>query len=257
MTVGRFALALLGLSVACSPASQTPATDGLTQDEAQALVDAADRSDEDRERDARRHPAEFLVFTGVHRGAHVAEIGAGSGYTTELLVRAVGPEGVVYGHNEPAVIEKFLSESWPARLARPGNEKVARVDRGFGDPLPSEVGDLDLIVIVYAYHDTPLYGVDRAAMNARLFGALKPGGSLVVVDHHAKAGAPVDETADTLHRIDEAVVRQELEAAGFVLDGTAEFLRNPEDTRDEPFFKREAPTDAFVLRFKKPENTEG
>jgi predicted methyltransferase len=98
----------------------------LTQDEAQALVDAADRSDEDRERDARRHPAEFLVFTGVHRGAHVAEIGAGSGYTTELLVRAVGPEGVVYGHNEPAVIEKFLSESWPARLARPGNEKVAR-----------------------------------------------------------------------------------------------------------------------------------
>ena len=138
-----------------------------------------------------------------------------------------------------------------------GNQKVIRVDREFGDPFPDDVQDLDLIVMVFIYHDMPLYGVDRAALNAKLFGALKPGGSLVLVDHHAKAGAPVDETADTLHRIDEAVVRSDFEGAGFVLDGTADFMRNPDDPREAPFFKMEGPTDAFVHRWKKPAATGG
>lgn len=254
MTVRVFAL-LLVLGVACSPASETATVTPLSAAEAQAVVDAADRSEEDRERDARRHPSELLVFSQIHQGARVADIGAGSGYTTELLVRAVGPDGVVYGHNEPAVIEKYVGETWPARLAKPLNATVVRVDRSFGEPLPAEVSDLDLVVMVFVYHDTPLYGVDRAAMNANLFGALKPGGTLVVVDHRAVEGSPVDETADALHRIDEGVVRDELEAAGFELDATADFLANPDDPRDTPFFKMDGPTDAFVQRYKKP--TEG
>ncbi len=256
MALRSFAL-LAAMMLACSPTSETPTGAGggaLSAADAAAIVAAADRSEADRERDARRRPAELLAFIGVREGARVADIGAGSGYTTELLARAVGPEGVVYGHNEPAVIEKFVGESWPARLAKPINGNVVRVDRGFGDPLPAEVTDLDAITMIFVYHDTPLYSVDRATMNERLFRALRPGGTLVIVDHHAKAGAPVEETAETLHRIDAAVVRRELESVGFELDGTADFLRNADDPREEAFFKMDAPTDAFVQRWTKPAN---
>ncbi len=248
-------LALISVFVlGCSPATEEAGGRAAVIDGAQAqvIVDAEDRSDADRQRDARRRPAELLAFAQIHRGAHVADIGAGSGYTTELLVRAVGPDGVVYGHNEPAVIEKYVSESWPARLAKPMNANVVRVDRSFAAPIPDEVGDLDVITMIFVYHDTPLYGVDRAEMNANLFRALRPGGVLLIVDHHAVAGAPVDETADTLHRIDEAVVKADLEGAGFTLDATGEFLANPEDARDQPFFKMDGPTDAFVHRWRKP-----
>jgi predicted methyltransferase len=88
-------------------------------------------------------------------------------------------------------------------------------------------------------------------MNQRLFAALKPGGRLVVVDHSARSGTG---TADgkTLHRIDEAVVRSELRQAGFVLDAEGNFLRNPEDKRDDSSGQPRVPTDKFVLRFVRP-----
>lgn len=245
-------LLAIGIAAACATACGNSASDPLTEAEVRALVAAEDRSEEDRATDARRHPAEFLLLTGVARGASVADIGAGGGYTAELLARAVGPEGTVYGHNTPRVIEKYVAESWPARLAKPVNQRIVRVDREFEAPLPDAAVDLDLVTMVFVYHDAPLYDADRAALLRHLFGALRPGGALVLVDHHAAAGAPVDETAATLHRIDEAVVRRELEAAGFRLDASADFMRNPDDPRDAPFFEMEQPTDAFVHRWVKP-----
>ena len=159
---------------------------------------------------------------------------------------------MVYGHNTPYVIEKFASESWPARLSREVNRKVVRVDSGFEDMLPDDVGDLDLITMVFVYHDAVWAPVDRSKMNADLLRALKPGGSLVVIDHHAKSGEG-EEVTKTLHRIDEAMLRRELEEAGFVLAAEAEFMRNPGDPREKPFFEMEEPTDAFVHRYQKPE----
>ncbi|HRK65154.1 MAG TPA: methyltransferase, partial [Terricaulis sp.] len=97
---------------------------------------------------------------------------------------------------------------------------------------------------------------DRAAMNASAFAALKPGGLYIVIDHSAVAGSPLQtDAAATNHRIDQAIVRQEVEAAGFVFDGEAEFLRNPEDTRTANVFDPaiRGRTDQFVLRFRKPE----
>lgn len=220
---------------------------------ARTLVAAEDRTEADRARDERRKPVELLVFSGVEPGDRVADIGAGRGYSTELLARAVGHSGVVYGHNTPYVIENYVSEAWPERLARPVNGRVVRLDRSFEDPFPEDVRDLDLIVMIFVYHDTPLQDVDRAVMNRNLLNALRPGGSLVVIDHHAAPGSPVEETADTLHRIDEAVVRSDLEAAGFVLSATADFMAHPEDPRNAPFFRMDTPTDAFVHRWTRPE----
>src|SRR5712675_1251267 len=76
----------------------------------QAIVDAPDRSDADRALDGGRHPAEMLAFFGIAPGMKVAELGAGGGYTAELLARAVGPTGVVYGQNNKFVLERFAEK---------------------------------------------------------------------------------------------------------------------------------------------------
>ncbi len=247
----RTHLLLLALAVGLVAPACGSEANALTRDEARAVVEAADRSAQDRERDARRHPVDFLLFAGVAPGMRVADLGAGGGYTAELLARAVGPEGTVYAHNTPAVIEKYVKESWPARLSKPVMENVVRVDRTWNEPLPPEVGDLDLVTMVYVYHDTLFGGVDRATMNRRIFDALRPGGSLVVVDHVAKEGAGA-ESGETVHRIDEALLRRELESAGFRYVASAEFMRNPEDPRDAAFFRVDFPPDTYVHRYEKP-----
>lgn len=227
----------------------------LTRAEVEAIVAAEDREPDDRTADARRLPVELLLFIGVAPGMKVADLGAGFGYTTELLARAVGPTGTVYGQNPRFVLERFAEKGWSARLAKPVMANVVRVDREFVDPLPADVRDLDAVVNVLFYHDFEWMGVDRAAHNAAIFRALRPGGVYVVVDHSAKEGAGTSGS-QTLHRIEEAVVRQELQTAGFELVNEASFLRNPSDTRDWNALpwrsEREEQSDRFVLAFRKP-----
>jgi len=222
----------------------------------QAAVDAPDRSADDRALDAGRHPAELLSFAGVERGMRVAELGAGGGYTAELLARAVGPTGVVYAQNAPFMLRRYAERPWSARLAKPVMQNVVRLDRDFDEPLPPDVHDLDVVLMVLFYHDTVWLGADRARMNANIFGALKPGGRFVVVDHAARPGAGLADV-QTLHRIEEGVVRQEVEAAGFRLAKTADFLRNPSDPRDwndapSAAAERRGTSDRFALLFGKP-----
>jgi predicted methyltransferase len=117
--------------------------------------------------------------------------------------------------------------------------------------VPPDVRNLDLITFNFNYHDTAYMGVDRAKMNRAVFDALKRGGVYIVADHSAKPGAGVDVTK-SLHRIEESLVRKEVEAAGFRLAATGDFLRNPDDPRDTPVFKNPVRNDEFVLKFVKP-----
>ena len=199
---------------------------------------------------------EMLEFLGVAPGMKVADLGAVRGTTTELLARAVGPTGVVYGHNSPFVLERFAEKPWTERLARPENQRVVRLDRDFEEPLPPEVNDLDVVVMNAIYHDTVWMKVDRDRMNRAIFAALRPGGAYVVIDSSAREGTGIAD-AQTLHRIDEQFVREEVSRAGFRLDGESSFLRNSADGRDwnpspSAAGERRGTSDRFALKFVKP-----
>ena len=198
----------------------------------------------------------MLAFFGIAPGMRAAELGAAGGYTTELLARVVGPAGTVYGQNNRLILDKFAEKPWSERLAKPAMRRVVRVDREFDDPFPPEAHDLDAVVLVLFYHDTVWMGVDRARMNAAVYRALRPGGIYGIVDHSARPGSGIADVK-SFHRIEESVVRREVEAAGFRLTGEATFLRNPDDTRDwndapSAAAGRRGTSDRFVLRFEKP-----
>jgi predicted methyltransferase len=108
-----------------------------------------------------------------------------------------------------------------------------------------------VVTFLFFYHDTTYLEVDRAQMNRKLFAALKPGGVLVIADHAAKAGADV-EVGKTLHRIDESLLRREVEAAGFKLIAEGAFWRSSADPRDFSTQRPTGPVDNFVLKYQKP-----
>jgi predicted methyltransferase len=215
-----------------------------------AIVAAPDRSEADRKTDQRRDPVKLFAFTGVGPGMTVLEMGAGGGYTAELLARAVGPAGKVYAQDQPPVMQR-ASDAFASRASGPAMKNVEHVLRPFEDPLPAGVGNLDVITFFFAYHDTVHMGVDRAKMNRRLYELLKPGGVLIVADHSARAGDGIGVTK-SLHRIEESSLSREIEAAGFKRVATGEFLRHPEDKRDVIVFRAPTPVDEFVLKFQKP-----
>jgi predicted methyltransferase len=215
-----------------------------------ALVAASDRTEADRQTDQRRDPVKLLVFAAPRPGMKVLDMGAGGGYSTELMARAVAPVGVVYGQN-PAGLGERAKGRFEARLQTPAGKNIVSLVRPFDDPVPPDVRDIDLITFLFFYHDTTYMEVDRAAMNRKLYAALKPGGALVIADHSARPGDGIS-VGKSLHRIEEGALRREVESAGFTLVGQGDFWRHPEDTRDfsiQP--PPNKPVDEFVLRFQK------
>ncbi len=215
-----------------------------------AIVAAPDRSDADRQADQRREPLPFLVFAAARPGMKVLDMGAGGGYSTELMARAVAPNGIVYAQY-PADGNQRAKTNFEARMKSPAMKNVVLLSRPFDDPVPADLRDLDLITFLFYYHDTTYMNVDRAEMDRKMFAALKPGGVLVIADHFAKDGAGTS-VGKTLHRIEESALRKEIEAAGFRLIAEGDFWRHPEDTRDFVTFKPTMPVDNFVLKFQKP-----
>jgi len=254
------ALALAGCATQKSEskpaAASSPATSSASVDRYDAIAGASDRTGADRALDPGRKPAAFLRAMDVAPGMKVGELFAGGGYTTELLARAVGPTGHVYAENPKWVLEKFGGKGWADRLARPVNANVTREDTELDAPFPGLDGQLDLVVTNANYHDAVWMKVDRAQMNRAVFAALKPGGRYVVSDSSAKPGTGLADV-QTLHRIDEASVTSEVEAAGFKLAGHSDALRNPADTRDwsaspHAAGARRGTNDRFILIFAKP-----
>ncbi len=219
-------------------------------------IAATDRSIDDRKLDAGRKPGEVLAFFGVAPGQKIGELFAGGGYTTELLARIVGADGHVYAQNTKEIMDKFARKPWTERAAKPVMKNVVTVERPIDDPMPTDAKGLDAVITILNYHDTVNMKADRAKMNKSVFDALKSGGVYGIVDSSAADGSGVTAT-ESLHRIDEAVVKQEVLAAGFKLDSESDVLRNPADKRDWNSSPRAAgaqrgTSDRFVLKFVKP-----
>jgi predicted methyltransferase len=246
-------LASASLVAACagSDANRSVAvTDGVPLSRAQieAIVLKTDRSEADRRNDIRRKPVDMLEFAGVSPGMTVLDVSAGGGYTTELLARAVAPRGRVIAQT-PRPPSAALAE----RLKTPAAANVISVVRPFESAPPPELAaaGFDLVTLMFNYHDMGHLGVDRERMNAAIFAALKPGGAYVIADHAGRPRTGISESG-TLHRVEEAFVRREVEAAGFRLAAEGMFLRNPDDPRDRNDSNTLQPKDEFVLRFVKP-----
>jgi predicted methyltransferase len=242
MPSSRLAISLLALVLAACASAPLP------RERIAEIVASPERSAADRTNDVRRKPVEMLSFIGVGPGMTVLDVSAGGGYTTELLARSVGRGGKVYaqsGKPSPRLLE---------RLKSPALSNVVVASRRFDDPVPPEAAgnSLDLVTLMFNYHDFGHLGVDRARLNRAVFDALKPGGAYVIADHSGRAGTGISESG-TLHRIEEAFLRKEVEAAGFRLAGEGEFLRNPSDPRDRETPEPAQPKDEFVLKFLKPQ----
>lgn len=220
---------------------------------AAALADPK-RPDADKARDEARKPAGILAFAGIKPGDTVADFIMGGGYFTRLLAGTVGPKGKVYAY-QPAEFIKFMPKyGEDLKTVAAAYANVVPLDASLGAVAFPE--PLDLIYTAQNYHDLHLKIAPEgtaAKVNATLFEALKPGGVLLVIDHHAAPGSGTRDV-DSLHRIDAATVRKELEAAGFRFDGESQLLRNPDDPRTASVFDPSirGKTDQFVYRFRKP-----
>src|ERR1700733_14373821 len=116
----------------------TPAAAQAAVPDYAALLAAPDRSDADRQADKRRDPVPFLAFAGVRPGMKVLDMGAGGGYSTELIARAVAPNGIVYGQNPADIFPKAM-EAFQARLKTPAMQNAVADIRPLDDPVPPDV----------------------------------------------------------------------------------------------------------------------
>lgn len=231
-------------------AGQTYRAMALAELQRTAIADPARPADEVA-RDALRHPDRILAFAQVAPGQKIADIRPGAGYFTRLFARTVGADGKVYAFvpNRTATRENPLGDVLAGAYSN-----VVRVNGDLDSMRFAE--PLDTIFMSQEYHDfhIPTFGVNVTAMNRAAFAALKPGGAFVIIDHSGRAGTTNTEVA-TLHRIEGAFLRREIEAAGFVLEGESSALANPDDDRTVNVFDVaiRGRTDQFVYRFRKPE----
>jgi predicted methyltransferase len=217
-----------------------------------AISDSA-RPASDTERDANRKPGATLAFAGVKPGQQVLELAPGRGYYTRLLSAVVGPKGKVYVVSSPPRPDAPPGPSPVQTLATdPHYANVSVIVSRVGELKPPE--GMDVVWTSQNYHDFHnIPNVEVATINRTMFQALKPGGIYLVLDHSAEAGSGARDT-NTLHRIDEDTVKQEVESAGFKFVGESDILRNKADPRTAKVFDPsiQGHTDQFILKFAKP-----
>ena len=222
------------------PAADTPA-------HIRAAVQSPERSEEDTVRDVNRKPAEVLTLAGLNEGDHIIELSSLGQYYSTILSAAIGPEGQLDMYDLPPWQRFGADESGIAFARSHANAGYTMV---FYHDAPYEQ-NVDAVFNVLSYHDLQPTGVDTAQMNALLFAALKPGGKYIVIDPRDDAGADWSDAAE-MHRIDPALVIEEVTAAGFELVTESSLLANPEDDHSVRVFNLEGPSDRFLLIFQKP-----
>jgi predicted methyltransferase len=223
-----------------------------------ASVDNIDRLPGDMDEDSWRKPSEVLTFLAVKPGMKVVDYLSAGGYYTELLSRVVGPNGQVIAYNNP----EYLKFSGEKPTQRYGNGRLPNVAQLTTPPeeAPFEPNTLDAALFVMSYHDLHWKAKDGSWPNtdpaqslAKLVPALKPGATVVVLDHVAAAGADPAVSVDALHRMDPALIKRDFEAAGLTFDAESQAFANADDDHTKPVFDPAVrhKTDQVMYRFRK------
>ena len=243
-------LAGVAVTTACAAASSP-------EEPANVAAAAADPARaRDAAVDARRHGPEILTFAGLEKGATVIDLIPGGGYWTRLFAKAVGPQGHVYGiWPRPYAAEAKTDVETYTALAGSTDFPNVTATIEAADQVAAPV-KADIVFTAQNYHDYPdkfMGSIDPAVLNKAVFAALKPGGTFLVIDHVAAAGSGMRDT-DTLHRIDPAIVKSQVTAAGFEFVGESKLLANPADDHSKAVFDKtiRGKTDQFIYKFRKP-----
>ena len=219
-----------------------------------AALDDSARPDADKQLDAARKPGEMVMFAGIKPGSKVMDLMPGEGYFSRVFAKAVGPKGFVYAYEVTEYDALYKGKPQPMAAIAANYPNMGVVHGPINKVVAPEL--LDVVWTSQNYHDMHdafMGPADMKLVDKAVFDALKPGGVFVVLDHAAAPGSGLRDT-ETLHRIDEAAVKSEVEAVGFKLVGESKVLRNPADDHTlkvfNPAIRRK--TDQFILKFRKP-----
>ncbi len=257
--IGRALMIVAACAAVAAPAAAQRSRPALSQAELAAAVAAPGRPADATALDAVRKPAEVLRFMGLRRGDRVLDYFTGSGYYAEIMARAVGPTGLVVGWNGASFMRNER-----IRTALGGIHERSANTLFYGTPatalaFPPASFDFAMLHLVYhdAYWESARFGVPRidpATVTRAIWDALRPGGTVALIDHVANPNADARAEVEARHRIDPAVLRADFERAGFVLEAESDMLRNPQDDRSVNVFEPaiRGHTDRVVYRFRKP-----
>ncbi len=247
-------IAVLSVTILAIVAEATAAV----PDSISAAVADAHRPPEQTKLDTQRKPAQLIAFAGVKPGDRIADFMPGNAYFTRIFSKVVGPSGQVYAF----IPAEEIQNCPPAEIAGsravehdPAYRNVAQLSGPVNQYATPR--QLDVVWTAQNYHDLHdafMGPANIELVNKALFSSLKPGGTLIVIDHVAAQGSGLRDT-ETLHRIDPASARKEIEAAGFVFEAEIDDLKNANDDHSRSVFDPSirGKTDQFVYKFRKPE----
>ena len=256
--MGRTTMVMMALAVATAvpAAAQGPARGPA---HVAAAVAAPGRPKAATDLDEVRKPVEVLRFMGLRKGDRVLDYFTGTGYYADIMAKAVGPRGHVVGWNSSGFArrEAVVKALADVRSRNPNTAFYSTPTTAIA--FAPNSFDFAMLHLVYhdAYWESAQFGLPRIDPNSvvkAIWNAVKPGGTVAVIDHVARPGGDTREVVEKLHRIDPAVVRADFERAGFVLEAQSDLLGVPADDHSKNVFDPSirGRTDRFMYRFRKP-----
>lgn len=238
-------LALVGLFAQITPAAQDAQVTRM-----RAALAAPDRPAENKARDADRKPIESVQFFGIKTGDTVIDMVAAGGWFTEVLSAAVGPAGKVYSQNPAFLVQADAEKALLARLGNAEGVHVSLSEAGLVNKADAVVTALNLHDVYNGFADQPGGEPAAVAFLKSIYGALKPGGVLAVIDHVGVTG----QDNKALHRMLPQQARDAITKAGFVIEAESPMFAHAGDDHTKNVFDPavRGKTDQFTIRARKP-----
>jgi predicted methyltransferase len=242
--VTRHLRSLAAVTALLMPQAYLAAQNLATGPALEAAIAGSHRSEANKARDRSRHPKETLEFFGLTPDMTVVEIWPGGGWYTDIVAPTLNENGklyaATYGDEPPFPYQQRETEALKAKLAAApgvyGDVTITALDFEEGSKIAPD-GSADLVLTFRNVHNwlADGYGPPNAAELAfkAMFAALKPGGTLGVVDHRWPDPATEDPKAEYGYVSEQRVIEL-AETAGFELAGRSDVNRNPRDTHEHP-----------------------